>query len=607
MGDKSQGYNKRKSTENKLYIELTLSMKRRLILFLVAATMFLTSVSASGDSDLFGWPEQKVPSSVIVCTLPRDLSERMMLESLSGLAAQGVNNGVFNEMIWISSGDSVYEKLYERTKQIVGIRHEREMELWQLLDYLHHKQIVKGYVLYRADTSIGHDYSDRLDMDFSSNVATVYGAVLGGVLIDENLQQQAIDAGLPLLKDCRGITPQQCFDDNRSRLNNISALCVDPRVENCRDFAIAHKTMVYYGTGQFTEQVLEWVQPLSPIVGWNCGGEDNHTGPVSRWGLFNTASNWCRNLPFLSSARGKVQLVKASEMSPENIDFTDSSTFHSFVMSDGDNMQWSMGRFTQSELYYGNPNRGLISWTTCPINLSLISPFTWNDIATGQNGVSSLIEYGGGYQYADQFAVNRPNREVLLTQFARRINLHMKQMGITVFGFICMDVRSAAAMEAYRIYAREIENLTGMMAVQYYPYELGGEIIWVDSARDADIPVVTARYSVWNSISYARPNAGSPEYVASLINRDALRTPADEDGKLAWTVAHVWSEFTPQNSSLPESVSGSNAVIASVEKLIPKVKNVSANELLWRIRMKYRPYQTIRLLEKHKQKKRTTK
>ncbi len=556
------------------------------------------AASASGGDELFGWPEQRVPSAVIVCDLPEDLPGKMMLESLSGLAARKVNEGVFDEMVWMRSGDAVYESLYERTKQAIGIRHEKTMELWQLLDYLHGKRIVKGYVLYRADTSDGKDYSNRPGMDLSSNSATVYAALLGGVLIEESLGEQARRAGLKLLKDCRGISPQQCFEENRSRLNNISALCVDPRVENCRDFAIAHKTMVYYGTGEFTEQVLEWVQPLSPIVGWNCDDEDRHTGPVSRWGHFNTASNWCRNLPFLSAARGKVPLVRANERSPEEIDFADPSEFHSFVMSDGDNMQWSMGRFVSSDLYYGNTARGHISWTCCPINLSLVSPYTWNDIANGQQGVSSLIEYGGGYQYADQFAINRPDREELLTRFARRVNRHMNRLGITVLGFICMDVRSAAAMEAYRIYAREIENLTGMLAVQYYPYELGGEIIWADNGKGADIPVVTARYSIWNSVSHARPNAGSPEYVAALINRDALRTPAGGEGKLAWTVVHVWSQFTPEESALPRSVSGADAVISSVERLIPRVKNISANELLWRIRMEYQPEQTLRLLER---------
>lgn len=566
---------------------------KRLLLF-VFSLSYISLFASQGDAT-FGWPEQKAPQGVIICDLPINLPERMLLESLSGLAAQGVNENRFQEMVWMSEGDPVYERLYQRTRNTLGICGEKRLDLWELLEYLIDSGVVKGYVLYRADKSLGRDYSERPGMDFSSNCATVYAALLGGVLIDESLQPKAQELGLQLLKDCRSITPDQCFEDNRSRLSNVSALCVDPRVGNCRDFAIAHKMMVYYGTGELTDRVLEWVRPLSPIVGWNSGGEDCHTGQVSRWGLFNTASNWCVNLPFLSAARGKVALSQSHEKPVGAIDFRDSSVFHSFVMSDGDNMQWSMGQFIGSDFFYGNSRRGMISWTCCPVNLSQVSPYTWNDIV-GMQESSSLIEYGGGYYYPDLFAVNRPNREALLVQFARRLNLHMKKLGVTVLGFICMDVYSEAAREAFRIFAHEIENLTGMLVVQYYPYELGGEILWVDNGRGQDIPVVTARYSIWNSSSYARPNAGTPEYVAALINRDALRMPADDDGKLAWTVVHAWSEFGPLDSQEPVRIRGIEIALSATDRLIPSVKNVSIYELLWRIRMKFRPEQTRLLL-----------
>lgn len=567
-------------------------MKR---LLLGIFSLLYLPIFASWEDETFGWPEQKAPQEVIICDLPMALPERMLLESLSGLAAQGVNESRFQEMVWMRGDNPVYESLYRRTRNTLGICREKRMELWELLEYLKDNGVVKGYVLYRADKSSGRDYSERSGMDLSSNCATVYASLLGGALIDESLQPKAQKLGLRLLKDCREITPDQCFEDNRSLLSNVSALCVDPRVGNCRDFAIAHKMMVYYGTGELTDRVLEWVRPLSPIIGWNCGGEDRHTGQVSRWGHFNTASNWCVNLPFLSAARGKVVLARSHEKPVATINFGDSSVFHSFVMSDGDNMQWSMGRFTDSKSFYGNPRRGLISWTSCPVNLSQVSPYTWNDIADMQEG-SSLIEYGGGYHYPDLFAVNRPNREALLVQFARRLNRHMKKLGVTVLGFICMDVHSDAAREAFQVYAREIENLTGILAVQYYPYELGGEILWVDNGRGQDIPVVTARYSIWNSNSYARPRAGAPEYVAALINRDALRTPVDDDGKLAWTVVHAWSEFSPSDSQMPETVSGAETALCSSDRLIPSVRNVSIYELLWRIRMKFRPEQTRLLL-----------
>ena len=56
----------------------------------------------------------------------------------------------------------------------------------------------------------------------------------------------------------------------------------------------------------------------------------------------------------------------------------------------------------------------------------------------------------------------------------------MQRTGAKVFGFICIDVNSTQAMEAYQIFAEEIKELVGMYAVQYASYHGGhGKILWV--------------------------------------------------------------------------------------------------------------------------------
>jgi hypothetical protein len=268
-------------------------------------------------------------------------------------------------------------------------------------------------------------------------------------------------------------------------------------------------------------------------------------------------------------------------------------------MSDGDNMQWTMGSFIDNSNYLGNKERNDIglSWTLCPTNLSIISPFTWNAIAAIPQKNISYLEYGGGYQYPDLFAINRPNRTQLLREFAKRINFHLKKLGIKIFGFICIDVSGKAAQEAFQIYAEELEDITGMMAVQYFPYELGGEIYWKKNKKDIDIPIVTARYSIWNEVNKNRPRAGTPEFVASLINRDAITANLNRQHTLSWTIVHAWSDFTLTSKITEKPAIGFNPVKASEKLLINEVKAISANELLWRIRMHYRNDQTKSLLK----------
>ncbi len=70
---------------------------------------------------------------------------------------------------------------------------------------------------------------------------------------------------------------------------------------------------------------------FSPILGWNYGNEDEYTGSYHKiWGHYNTASNWCRNLPVIMAASDKMYPLPIHEIKKENIDFEDNSAFHSF-------------------------------------------------------------------------------------------------------------------------------------------------------------------------------------------------------------------------------------------------------------------------------------
>ncbi|MDD3036560.1 GxGYxYP domain-containing protein [Bacteroides sp.] len=562
-------------------------MKIKLLSILVCL-LFCTTLSAYNGRH--GWFTQKAPQKLIICNKEGlNQAEIMLLESLSGLCGQAVNDGTFNEMVWIEFTNTSYDEILKSSLKSLNITKPTRMDLWQLLDYLKKKKIIKGYILYKADTSKGENYSLRDGINYSSNVATVYAGLLKGILVEESLEKRIKESGLKKLKDARYESPETCFAHCKKQLNRSSALSIDPKVSNCRDIAIAQKLMLYYGTGTFSEQILEWVTPLSPIMGWNCGNEDEYTGAITRWGHYNTASNWCQNLPFIMAASDKTEPLTVHEKEFNDINFKDSSAFHSFVVSDGDNMQWTMGSFIDDPVYYGNKdeNRSPVSWTLCPVNLSVVSTSTWNRFVSMKKDNSSVIEYGGGYQYPDEFAKNRPNREELLTEFARRMNWHFKKLNIKIFGFICKDVFSKEARQAYDIYAREIEGLTGMIAIQYNPYNMGGDMVWVKSKENIDIPVVTARFSIWSGL-FDNSLCGGPDYVASLINRDAAKAEKQkEEYPLSWTIIHAWSDFSKTSSSTNLPIKGYNASKTSDLLLSPQVKNVSLNELLWRIRARH--------------------
>ena len=96
------------------------------------------------------------------------------------------------------------------------------MDIWDLLETSHEKKIIKGYVLYKNDTSTGENYSRREGINYSANVATVYASLLKGVLVEESLEKRIKQSGLKKLKDARNES-RIMFQTLQKQLNRSSA------------------------------------------------------------------------------------------------------------------------------------------------------------------------------------------------------------------------------------------------------------------------------------------------------------------------------------------------------------------------------------------------
>lgn len=124
-------------------------------------------------------------------------------------------------------------------------------------------------------------------------------------------------------------------------------------------------------------------------------------------------------------------------------------------------------------------------------------------------------------------------------------------------------------------------------------YAIKAVIMWIKNSQGIDIPVSTATYSLWNEVNPQRPNSGTHVYVSSLINREFIS--GKPRSVLSWTIVHAWSDFS-KSSKVTQSPATGFSLVKTTESLLPEgFKTVSVNELLWRIRMKHRPGQTIML------------
>ena len=530
----------------------------------------------------FWWPEQKTASNLIILKTTDGESDYMLAESLAGLAAKAVNSGDNDELVWIEVHGPSMDEWMTRINNRLNFMSTTTMTTWELTEHLMKKNIVKGYVLYKFDDSKGDMYESRKKIDISCNIATTGAGVLNGIIIDESIEQRAIDAGLTKLFDARNVGYRTLFDSLKKALNPYLITLADPKATNLRGYAIANNIFVFDNHEEDDlNYFFEHIEPVSPVMGWGFGDEAGFNKTISSNGLFSTASNWCHNIQVSSAGARNYQTQMVKTLDPHDIDWDATGYFHSFAMSDGDNMQWMQTSFFHNEDYWANPVHGdfPFAWTTCVVNLSQTMPEVVDYMAETQPDNVSIIEYGGGYQYPDLFAENK-NREAALRELAKKVNVNMKRTGVKVFGFITQDIDGDASKEAYQVYAEEIENLTGMIAVQYSEYEEGnGEIFWVTDKEGIHIPVVTAKFLIWQDLK--RDRAGDPWKIAGLINSEASKQHAPDEPAATWTMMHSWSYFNNARGLTP--------MRWCIDNLSSDVKVISIEEMLWRLRMQYYP------------------
>lgn len=554
------------------------------------------SIVASGQHEPVQnnwWPYQKTPENILICSFKK--SEANLAQSLSGVVTQALNENLTGDGIWLKTDVEGYDNYLKMLAKRIGITRLEEYDVWSLIERYSKKSIIKGYVLYnlyRGDTSI--------------NLATVKCGLLKAVMIDLSQEQEAVRLGLHKLADVTKSKPMNISDflSLSTQLNRNLLVLSNPKTPNNRDYAIAHKAMVYYGVDSLLNTILSWMEPLSPVIGWNEGPEFNHIAPCSYWGMINTASDWCYNLPLINCSSDTIAKQSMS-VDISKINWSERKNYHSYVMSDGDNMQWSFSNFIHGSDYWNNDYNSelCMSFTTCAVNLSMAAPDVWATIVSKQAKNTSLVEYGGGYYYPDLFGKN-VDSENLLRKLAKIINQRMIKTGVKVFGFICKDVTSESAQKAYRIFAEEIDPVVGMIAVQYAPYNGGnGKIIWVKNKKGEDIPVVTAKYQVWANLN--QEGSGNPEKINKCINSESKLC----ESTYGWTIVHAWSNFgLNQKNEIYDCKTKQDNTQRGVTPLMwgkkilnEDVKLVNIEELLWRIRMENFPQQTLKYLENSKQ------
>ena len=548
-----------------------------------------------------------------------------LVESLSGLAALSVAEERGDAMVWMNlPNNPSYALWLEETVKRTGAGRVEGMSPIDLVRHFHDVGVVKGYILYSADTGRRNPFDavpkDGTDYNNSVNVATSLAAGLGAVIIDARAEPKLKELGLACLFDARDRDEQWFFDKRRDECTRKLVHIVDPKVPHLRGYCIATRSICIFGTGKLTEDVFRWLEPNAPVIGWNGGDENVMTSQFSRFGHFHTASNWCLNLPAISTVRAggdvpwdALRVNAMSSVDPLDMDWPANTHFTSFITTDGDNVQWAMGDFLHSPSYWASPARGTfpMGWTFPADQLSQIAPQALAQLARTQTRNDQVVMFGGGYMYPDEYGRDCKDREAVLLGHIDQYAARMAALNVRVLCVLAMDWDGDAARRAYELYAARIPGLTGIFALQYYPYNGGlGRVLWVNNADGAPIPVISARYALWNNMSKVEKN-GPPALVADLISRAPRDSAADPEGSIDWVSAHAWSFFRKADTSQdllaeemdqekaardPGARRGLEPVQWCVDRLAPQVRVVTPEEIAWRMRLCAKPKETLAAL-----------
>ncbi|MBM3494973.1 MAG: hypothetical protein FJX72_11745, partial [Armatimonadetes bacterium] len=310
------------------------------------------------------WPRFPRPTVMVTTPEVRSNDEAFVLLSVSGLAARAALNGPNREMVWYPLGHPAYLRwradMLARTKaKVIGLP-----DVWAVVERFRKLGIVKGYVLFSHDTS-DRQLHQRGAHQPSANVATVMAGQMGAILVSEAAEEKAKQMGLILLGDARTISEEECFDRWAAKCSRTVLAMIDPKVPHSRAEAIAMNAFVLGTHGPLLDRALARLEPDSPILGWGMGDEFHLTEPVSRWGSWQSATNWCMNLPALSTEEvGRT--IPASQARPRkpvslwDLKWEEGVHYASFLMTDGDNVQWLMGDFPfgAENAWWNSPVRG---------------------------------------------------------------------------------------------------------------------------------------------------------------------------------------------------------------------------------------------------------
>ncbi|TDO52727.1 GxGYxY motif-containing protein [Kribbella sp. VKM Ac-2527] len=488
-------------------------------------------------------------------------AERTLATTLQGLLARRSSEGIYLDIpslgyhIWL---DDLIKRYGVRTQP---------GDLWKTV----WRAQVDGYLLFRQGTP-------------SVNVATTLSGLTGAVAIEESLEATAIRRGLRKVLDVRDKDDRWVRDNYWSRLRHDVA--IEQRgdwPERLRDYAAMAGAFTFFdGNSKFRADVVGALDDDATVIGWGdaSDGEDAFIGTNSTAGVKAIPADHARNLSVLSGV-SEDRLTQRGRLydpahgpraagtvtngggggggAPEAAPKPDPDAHYvTFLITDGDNIQWMLGDFVTDRRWFGSPLRGQVDlgWGISPSLIDLApSVMRWYyDQSVKDRWV--VGPSGGGYMYPSRYPASALEKHTSsLAQAMERSDLSVVQI---------IDFDSFPNTRLWSSYLKR-PQIDGLIYLEYSRYDTHkGQVVWFEGK-----PVISARTMLWDGL----PGADETSVIAEL--NSATRNPSSTAG-YSVVLWHAWSKSV-------------DSVMTVVNGLAPHVKIVPPDTLVRMVATNARP------------------
>lgn len=383
---------------------------------------------------------------------------------------------------------------------------------WSLLTQF--KGDVSGYILF-----------DKTANSNSLNVATSLCGPLNAIAVDASIESTVRSYGITnRLADVRSDNDAWTWANYNAVLNrNVVAEQKTDFDDDLRDYAAMANLFIFFdGNTPFRNSIVSQLNPDSACLGWGDAsqGESVFVGDSSSNGVFTCASDWALDLSTLSGIRDTsfYQRTYSQPVAETNVHYV------TFVMSDGDNVQWNLGG---EPGLYNNPARGAFNmgWSLSS-SLADLAPSVlrwYYDYASTTTNRDFFVAgpSGVGYMYPSDY----PSADLAL--HVQKLNYFMGRADMNIGQII--DFSSFSRLDLWNQYLAQ-PNIAALLYLEYTQYNgAGGAVEFSTNGR----PVIACRDLL---------NAGEEDPPTLISNIDSCPADISSPDGYTFVCVNVWSE-----------------------------------------------------------------